>query len=230
MADGWIKLHRKVLENPIACKDSDHLAVWAYILLSATHKEFSTLFCGRQTVLKPGQLITGRKSIANTMKIAESKVQRILKRFESEHQIEQQTSSTSRLITVISWDEYQTGEQPTEQQVNNEWTAGEQRVNTNKNVKNYKNDKKLYPAKPEPELPFKSDAFVFAWNEWVADRKERNKKITHGAMVRQFKFLKTKTEAEAIEIINHAIQNGWQGLYEIRKEKQRKSANPGKIQ
>lgn len=231
MAEGWIKLHRKVLDNPVTCKDSDHVAVWTYLLLNATHKEYPMLFCGKKITLKPGQLITGRKVISSQFKISESKVDRILKRFQSEQQIEQQTTTTSRLISVLSWDEYQSGEQPSEQQVNNDRTTSEQRVNTNKNVNNDKNVKNLNPAKPEPELPFKSDAFVFAWKEWELDRKERHKKLTYGAKVRQFKFLKQKPEAEAIAIINHAIQQGWQGLYEIRKDqRQKQSNNPGKVQ
>ena len=49
----------------------------------------------------------------------ESKVKRILKSFENEHQIEQQTANKNRLITVVNWDKYQSSEQQFEQQVNN---------------------------------------------------------------------------------------------------------------
>ena len=42
--EGWIKLHRKTLDNPIITKDSDYLAVWIYLLLNATHKEYDVLF------------------------------------------------------------------------------------------------------------------------------------------------------------------------------------------
>jgi hypothetical protein len=140
--EGWIKLHRKVLDNPVVCKDSDHIAVWNYILLNATHKEYQTFFCGKKITLVPGQLITGRKLISSKLKISESKVQRILKTFESEQQIEQQTSSECRLISLISWEEYQGGEQQDEQRVNNNRTTSEQQVNTIQECKNVKNVKK----------------------------------------------------------------------------------------
>ncbi len=138
--EGWIKLHRKLLENPIATKDSDYLAVWIYLLLSATHKEYDTLFKGKRITLKKGQLITGRKAIAKKFKIDESKVQRILKTLENEQQIEQQNGNQNRLITILSWDKYQQDEQQIEQQVNNDCTTDEQQVNTNKNDKNIKNE------------------------------------------------------------------------------------------
>lgn len=141
--EGWVKLHRKIMDNPVVCKDSDYLSVWIYLLLNATHKEYDTLFKGKRIVLEKGQLITGRKIIAQKFGISESKVQRILKTFEIEQQIEQQTGSQNRLITILNWQQYQNIEQQNEQQVNNERTTNEQQVNTNKNNKNIKNDKNV---------------------------------------------------------------------------------------
>ena len=63
--EGWIKLHRKTLDNPIVMKDSAHFAVWAYLLLNATHAEKQAIFKGKRIVLQPGQLITGCISISD---------------------------------------------------------------------------------------------------------------------------------------------------------------------
>jgi DNA replication protein DnaD len=134
--DGWIKLHRKTMDNPIVCKDADHLAVWIYLLTNATHKEYPAVFAGEKIMLQPGQLITGRKTIGEKFNVHESKVQRILKKFEIEHQIEQRSSNNKRLISILSWTDYQSSEQQNEQQMNNQRTTDEQPVNTNKNVKN----------------------------------------------------------------------------------------------
>lgn len=137
---GWIKLHRKMLDNPVVCKDSDHLAVWTYLLLNATHSDYPEMFNGKKIILKPGQLITGRKVISVKFKISESKVQRILKLFENEQQIAQQTGNKNRLITILSWEDYQGREHQNEQQLNNKRTTSEQQVNTYKNNKNIKNE------------------------------------------------------------------------------------------
>lgn len=82
-------------------------------------------FKGEKITLKPGQLITGRKVLSSELKIDENKVTRILKTFENEQQIEQQTSNKNRLITIVSWDVYQKGEQRNNQQV----TTSEQQMN-----------------------------------------------------------------------------------------------------
>lgn len=132
MESGWIKLYRKMLDNPVVCKDAEHIAVWIYLLLNATHKEVDVLLGNKKVRLKPGQLITGRKKIASQLKISESKVQRILCSLESEQQIEQQMNSCNRLITIVSWEAYQKSEQQSEQQ-----------VNTNKNNKKYKEERNI---------------------------------------------------------------------------------------
>lgn len=143
MARGYIKLYRSILDNPVVFKDSDHFAVWCYLLLMATHNGCDVMFGGERIHLDPGQLTTGRKIIAQKTKVNESKVQRILKTFEIEQQIEQRTDRQCRLISILNWTKYQKSEQRNEQRVNNDWTTSEQRLNTKqecKNKKNVKND------------------------------------------------------------------------------------------
>lgn len=154
--DGWIKLHRKMLDNPVVWKDSDHLAVWIYLLLNATHKDMDVLFKNKRITLKPGQLITGRKSIASQLSISDSKVKRVLLAFESDQQIDRQRSNKNSLITILNWCEYQQNDQQNDQQVTSKRPASDQQVTTNKNIKNIKNNTlvdffdqiwKLYPKK-----------------------------------------------------------------------------------
>lgn len=142
--DGYIAIHRKILNNPIVCKDSDYLAIWIYLLLAATYKEQKILFKGEELTLRKGQLITGRKIISQKLCIDENKVQRILKTFENAHQIEQQTSNKNRLITIVNWDIYQKNEQQKQQQLNNKRTTTEQQMNTNNKDNKVNNNINIY--------------------------------------------------------------------------------------
>lgn len=144
MNNGYVKIHRKLLNNPIVMKDCEHLAVWIYLLLNATHQDRNVLFKGKKIIIGPGQLITGRKSISSELQISESKVQRVLNFFESEHQIEQQTSNKNRVITLTNWHKYQDNEHQIEQQLNNNRTTTEQQLNTNNNDKNVNNVRNIY--------------------------------------------------------------------------------------
>jgi hypothetical protein len=137
--DGWIKIHRKLQEKAYYKKDSEAVHLWLHILMNAHHKPTEELLGGKPIICQPGQFTTGRKQLASATGICESKIERLLTKFEKiEQQIEQRKTNTNRLITVLCWSDYQISEQPTEQQVNNDRTTTEQRVNTLKEYKEIK--------------------------------------------------------------------------------------------
>lgn len=136
---GWIKIHRSLV-NKGWYSNSAYVHLWVHMIFTATHKPVEYLWNGTNITLQSGQFITTRKKLSRETRINENKVERILKFFETEQQIEQQTSSTSRLISICKYNEYQKGEQQSEQQVNNGRTTSEQRVNTKQELKEYKED------------------------------------------------------------------------------------------
>lgn len=156
--NGWLKLYRKIFENPTITRSPEHMVVWLYLLCHATAQPYRAIFNGKEIELKAGQLITGRKVISQCVKskIAESKVQRVLKDFENAHQIEQQTCNKNRLITVVNWESYQNSEQPNEQQPNTERTSTEhqpnsKRTSTEQQLNTYKENRENKEIKEDKE-------------------------------------------------------------------------------
>ncbi len=188
----WIKLYRKVLENPVVCKDAETFAIWSYLLLKATHKPYKNYHGGELIELNPGQLITGRKKISSHFNMSESKVQRVLKKLENEQLIEQQTKSTNRLITILNWCNYQNNEHQSEQRMNNERTTNEQRVNTiqeHKNIrtKEHKNKDIKYMRKNSANVGVYSEKFISFWEVYP-------KKKAKASAYKIFKKLKVDDE------------------------------------
>lgn len=140
---GWLKLHRKVLENPTVMKSPEHLAVWVYLLCHAATQPYKTLFAGNEVELRPGQLITGRDSIAKSFarNLKGYQVQRILTCFENAHLIAQRTGNQNRLITVLEWESAQKTAQQNRQQLHNNRTTTAQQLHTNKEYKEEKERK-----------------------------------------------------------------------------------------
>ena len=68
-------------------------------------------------------------------------------------------------------------------------------------------------------LPFESDNFRTAWNEWCEYRKQIKKKLTQKTKQMQLRTLGAKPEREAIDMINQSIGNGWTGLFEFKTYK-----------
>lgn len=136
MEQGWIKLHRKLLENPIIRKPS-YLALWVVLLLKANHKDNKMIWNGNIIVVKEGQMITGRKSLSEETNIPESTIEDILKFLETQHQIQQQKTTKFRLITIVNWKDHQSPDIKS----NNKATTKQQQADTNNNDNNTKKDK-----------------------------------------------------------------------------------------
>jgi len=135
--DGWIKLHRKMIDKGWYRKP-EHKSVWIHLLLIANHKPKEAWFNGKTITVQPGQLITGRKKLSKELNINEFKISRILLYFEkSAHQIAQQKTGQGSLITILNWDEYQITAQQTAQRVhiNCTTTAHKQEGKEGKKVK-----------------------------------------------------------------------------------------------
>lgn len=212
---GYIRIYRSLFDNPVVCKDNDHLAVWLYLLCEATHIDYPVMFGGKKIILKPGELTTGRKRIASKLNVNISKVQRILKLFEIEQQIEQRTDRQCRLISIVNWSEYQNCEQRNEQRVNNDRTTSEQRVNTKQEHKNKitEEHKNIYS-----DLPLE---LIEPFEDYLKMRKTIKAPMTDRAI----KMILTKLtelsggdKKKSAEIINQATINCWKSFYPLREE------------
>lgn len=165
---GWVKIHRKLLENPLAEKPS-WAWLWVVLLLRANHKDAKVMMNGTEVTLKAGQFITGRNSLASQTKMSATSVERALKYLETVQQIGQQTYSKYRVITILKWKEYQIDGHESGQQADTKRTASGQQTDTNKNdkkEKNDKNDKNESGVNPTPSQLNKS--FFERGDEWVA--------------------------------------------------------------
>lgn len=197
--NGWIKVHRKMLDNPVVFKDPDHLAVWMYLLLEATHQDYPKMFGGEKVILKPGQLITGRKVISEKTGVEESKVKRILKLFKSEQQIDQQAERYGSLISILSWNEYQNCDQQIDQQVTNECPTSDQRVTTlqeHNNRRTQEQKKDIYSAERIEIINCLNDAIGSNYRPNTKKTKELiHARLSEGFTVEDFKtviYRKTK--------------------------------------
>lgn len=142
---GWIKIHRGLMDKGWFCKP-EAVSLWLCLLMEASHSEKEVYWNGRTTILKPGQFITGRKSLSEKTGIAQTTIERWLNVFESEQQIGQQKTSTSRLISVLNWSQYQERGQMSGQRTDNEWTADGQRTDTIRRIKERKELKNIPPT------------------------------------------------------------------------------------
>lgn len=199
---GFITIHRKIMESAVY-KDSNAVHLWLHLLLKCNHKDNDFIMNGNLISVKRGQTVTGRKALSVETGIQESKIERLLKLFEKLRMIEQHTNNRNRLITVLSYDKFQSGEQ----QVNNTRTTDEQQVNTNNNVNNDKTDNNDI----KPDKPKRYSAEDLKTAEWIFDRilliNPSNKKPnfdTWSDHVRLMREVDNKSHSEICSVFNWA--------------------------
>jgi uncharacterized phage protein (TIGR02220 family) len=140
---GWIKLHRKLMDNPIF-DNPNLLRVWLWCLLKASHDYHQQMIELQIVDLEPGQFVTGRFKGSDELKINPSTFYKYLKTLEKLKMINLKSNNKMTIVTIENWRKYQVEDAETYQQNNNKITTKEQQNNTNKNDKNDKNDKNIY--------------------------------------------------------------------------------------
>ena len=145
--DGWLKLHRSIIDSAVF-KDLEVLKIWIWLLCNASFDTHDTLFFGKVITVHPGQIVTGRKKIAQSTDLNESKVYRALMLLKSLGNIEIKPNNKFSVITIVKWAKYQgdleivnSKTTAKQQQDNNTATTGQQQDNTTKEIKKLKKER-----------------------------------------------------------------------------------------
>ena len=143
MCNGWIKLHRKILDWEWFTSPST-LQLFIYLLLRANKEDKKW----RGILIKRGQLVTSVATISEETKLSTQQVRTSLNRLKSTNEITSKTTNRFTLITVCKYESYQLyeeAEQQTKQQAlqqtnNKQITNKQQQLKNNKNIRNNKKE------------------------------------------------------------------------------------------
>lgn len=143
MCNGWIKLHRKILDWEWFTSPGT-LQLFIYLLLRANKEDKKW----RGILIKRGQLVTSVATISEETKLSTQQVRTSLNRLKSTNEITSKTTNRFTLVTVCKYESYQLYEeieqqakQQALQQTNNKQiTNKQQQLKNNKNIRNNKKE------------------------------------------------------------------------------------------
>lgn len=193
MNEGWVKLHRKMLDNRMLKYDHTATVVFIALLLLVRHKD--------------GTYDTGRFRLSEITGVNPNTLYSTLKRLEKNGMISTQSiKGQYTVITICNWHNYQ---QPVNTFVNKRSTSGQQAVNTKQEViiKNNINKHK------------KITEFDEAFKEFIKMRIKIKKPMTDKAIeLIQNKLEKMYPEREDMQIksLYQSIENSWQGVFTVK--------------
>lgn len=104
--DGYIKLHRKILDNPIALKPN-YLSIWLYLLLEANHKDNEIIWNNEKITVKRGQFIGSIFEISRQFSLSTGTVTYVLDYLKFERMVERVSNKRFTLFTILNYDLYQ---------------------------------------------------------------------------------------------------------------------------
>lgn len=132
--EGWVKLFRKFTEWRWY-GDANTKVVFLHLLLTANYEDKDW----QRTTVKRGQVIVGRKELAERLGLSERNIRTALSRLEETGEITKKATNKYTIVTICNYDSYQQieeAERPTtDQQLTNK------RPTTDHNIRNkeYKN-------------------------------------------------------------------------------------------
>ena len=142
MQNGWIKLHRELIDKAIwNCSSPEHKTVLITILTMANHQEKKWIWGGEKVEIKPGQFISSLENIKDKCGTGVSirNVRTALKFFEKLDFMTSEVTNHGRLISITNWGVYQAcdseSDKPTDKQTTNDRQASDKQVTTTKECK-----------------------------------------------------------------------------------------------
>ena|SRR3712207_1364942 len=137
-AQGWIKLHRKILDSPL-WKDCtlQQKVVMITLLLMANHEPKKWIYNGEEFTCKAGQFVTSLKSIQQEagQDISIMQIRTSLAKFEKFGFLTSKSTNKNRLITIVNWDLYQSESKDITSNLTSNQQATNKQLTTNKNVR-----------------------------------------------------------------------------------------------
>lgn len=136
--EGWISLHRKLLEWEWY-SESGTLHLFLHLLLKANHRDK----CWRGIVIKRGQYLTSIDSLSKELPLSPQQIRTRLERLKSTSEITIKTSSKNTIITVTKYENYQDDNKQDNKRITNKQQTDNKRITTTNNVNNVNNDNKI---------------------------------------------------------------------------------------
>lgn len=144
MAEGWIKIHRKIQDSRVwTChrQPFDYRSAWIDLLLMANHKDAKIIVDYDEISVKRGQLLTSTRQLGERWHWSKDRVCKYLRLIESEKMVSRSATTRYTLLTIENYDFYQCD---VDTGLDTEQTQSRHGSATNKNVKNEKNNINIY--------------------------------------------------------------------------------------
>lgn len=230
MNQGWIKLHRKLLDNPLWTekREFSRAECWIDILMNVQHTDEvqEVLIKNKLIECARGESIKSLDTWASRWGMSKSKARRVLNLFQSMNMIVLEDVRVSTRLRVLQFSEYNDPWNGNETEMKRKRNGNETRLNPDKNVKKVKNERmkediesydsrasgdSLKPAEVKPSKKeiekLQEEGFAIFWAAYP----KKKSKITAFKAWKKIKPVPTIADAQKLaQIVRmHSEQPNW---------------------
>jgi hypothetical protein len=138
--DGWVKLHRSIIENwTWSDKPFSKGQAWMDLIIMANHKDNKFPLGNEIVTVERGSLITSELKLMERWGWSKSKVRLFLKQLQNDSMLVKKTDRKKTTLTIVNYGVYQESETTEEPLKDHSQTDNRPLKDTNKNEKNEKN-------------------------------------------------------------------------------------------
>lgn len=193
--NGWIKIHRKMINNPIIWKSSDpydRRSAWIDLLLMVNHDPANIMINNHLIHIDRGQTWTSFRQLADRWHWSIGKVRRYADCLVREKMLTLKAHTDGTLLTVVNYGFYQgarhTDEYTNDTQTEHQQTRGQ---TTNKNIKNDNKDQNKGKRTTESQSDMFNRLIIGRalsqkvsdkLREWIKYKQERREPYTETGM------------------------------------------------
>lgn len=108
MENSWIRLHRKIMDDPLYFAEPfTKMQAWIDLLLLANFADRVTFIRGNRVTIKRGQVAYSREWFSGRWRWSRGRVERFLSMLENDRKIVQRKSHIISIVTIVNYDFYQ---------------------------------------------------------------------------------------------------------------------------
>lgn len=108
MNNGWICLHRQIVDNKLwMAEEFTKAQAWIDLLLLAAYDDYTMDIRGNLIIVKRGQVGYSQDKLAARWKWSRKKVKAFLNSLEKEHQIKTEKHPIIQLVTIENYEKFQ---------------------------------------------------------------------------------------------------------------------------
>jgi len=201
-SNGWIKLHRKLL-NWEWYNHPNVVRLYLHILLKANHSDKQW----QGITIKKGEFITSREILAKELHLGVQQIRSAIKCLKSTSEITTKTTNRYTVITVEKYNLYQFSNQQSNPQDNQQITIKQptdnQQITTTNKYKNIKNDKNVKNKDSNVQNPKNNFELDFESLVWKQYPRKQSKQVA----ITKWNKLPLKTKKIVLEVLPAHIKN-----------------------